>query len=131
MRLVARVALAACDTTELVMGELSELEAEDLAGALMLATFGSTGNGQPAPGPGGPQLTPVEHAATVDTQVQCPLGGTVAVVADVVVNADTENPAVALDYSMTQVRSPSSAVRVAKGWLRSRRSSAASCAAST
>jgi len=103
MGLVACIAFAACDTTELVMGELSEVEAEELAGAMMLATFSSTENAQPAPAPGGPQMTPVEYTAEVDTDVQCPLGGAVAVMADVVVNGDTDNPALVVDYSMTQV----------------------------
>jgi len=103
MGLVACVAFAACDTTELVMGELNEGEAEDLAGAMLLATFSSTQNAQPAPAPGGPQMTPVEYTAEVDTEVECPLGGAVAVMADLVVNGDTDNPALVVDYSMTQV----------------------------
>jgi hypothetical protein len=35
--------------------------------------------------------------------VECPLGGAVAVNADVAVSGDTETDAVSLDYSMTQV----------------------------
>lgn len=100
--LVASVTLGACDQTAVVMGELNEAEAADLAGAVMLATFDATGS-QPAAAPGGPAMVPFESTAHVEVDVQCPLGGTVAVTADAVVNGDTETTAGTVDYAMTQV----------------------------
>lgn len=101
--LAACVAFAACGETDVVMGELSEAEASDLAGAVLFATFNATGGAPPAPAPEGPQLAPYSYDGEVSTEVECPLGGLVAVTADVVVEGDTESEAVTIDYSMTQV----------------------------
>lgn len=100
--LVACVALGACGETDLVMSELSELEAQDLAGAVMFATFNSTPESAPAPA-GGPQMAPYEYQSAIDTEVACPLGGVVGVMADVLVVGDTESEAGSLDFSMTHV----------------------------
>ncbi len=100
--LAAGVAFAACGETDLIPSELNEAEASDLAGAVMLATFSATGE-QPAPAPGGPAAAPYTYDASVESDVQCPMGGLVAVTADVLVEGDTESDAVEVDYSMTQV----------------------------
>jgi hypothetical protein len=102
MVLAAGVALTACEETDLMPGELTEAEAADLAGAVMFATFSATGE-QPAPAPEGPAATPFTYDAEIATEVECPLGGSVAVSADVFVEGDTESEAVTVDYSMTQV----------------------------
>jgi hypothetical protein len=100
--LVAGVAFAACGETDPIPSELTEAEAEDLAGVLMLATFDAT-SGESGLAPAGPAATPYTYDASLSTDVQCPLGGVVAVTADVTVEGDTESEAATVDYSMTQV----------------------------
>jgi len=100
--LAAATALAACGETDLVPGELNEAEAEDLAGVLMLATFDATSE-QPTPAPVGPAAAPFVYQGSVENVVDCPLGGSVAVAADIVIEGDTESEAATVDYSMTQV----------------------------
>ena len=104
--LVACVGFAACgDSTDLVMDELSELEAQELASALMMATFTSAGAlpQQPSAAPGGPQTAPAEYSFEFEGSVDCALGGSVGVVATLAVVGDTESEAGTVAYSMTQV----------------------------
>lgn len=104
--LVATVGLGACgDGSDIVMGELSEAEAQDLAGVVMVATFSSTGSvpTQPALSPDGPQAVPFTFAAEIDTTVQCPLGGNVGIAASLEVAGDTESSAGSVEYAMTQI----------------------------
>ena len=105
MALVASVGFAACrESSDLEMGELTEAEAQDLAGVVLLATFNSTGSvPQPAQVGSGLQAAPFELTAEFETSVECPLGGLVAVTADITVSGDTETEAAVIDYSMTQV----------------------------
>ncbi|MGD8288380.1 MAG: hypothetical protein PVJ80_03410 [Gemmatimonadota bacterium] len=104
MALAASVAFAACGETDLPLDELNEAEAQELAAALVVQTFTTAEAGQPeAPATAGAQLAPFSYDGSVETSVQCPLGGVVALAADVAVEGDTESEAVALDYSMTQV----------------------------
>lgn len=104
--LVASVGFAACgDSTDLVMDELSEAEARELASALMMATFNSAGamGQQPALAPGGPQLAPIDYSYEFEGSVDCALGGSVAVSATLDVVGDTESEEGMISYTMTQV----------------------------
>lgn len=109
LALVAAVGFAACgDSSEVVMSELTELtelEAQDLAGVVLLATFSSTGDipVQPALSPNGPQTVPFTFAQEFDGTVQCPLGGTVGVAASLEISGDTESEAGHIEYTMTQI----------------------------
>lgn len=106
LALTASVAFAACgDSTDLAMGELSQAEAEELAGAVAFATFNSSGDmpQQPAMGMDGPQAVPFEFSSDFEADVQCPLGGTVAVSASLIVTGDTETEVGAVSYNMGQV----------------------------
>lgn len=106
MALVASVAFAACgESTDLVMGELSEVEAQDLAGAVLLATFSSTGEVpvQPAASADGPQAVPFSFASEFDGDVACAMGGMVNVAASLEVSGDTDSEAGHIEYSMTQI----------------------------
>lgn len=104
MALVATAALAACGTTDLVVGELTEVEAQDLAGAILVATFSGTGDvPQPGQGANGPQPAPFEYSYSVDGEVPCPQGGLVAVEAELSVQGDTESEAGSVTYAMRQV----------------------------
>lgn len=100
--LAASMGLVACGETDLIPGELSQAEAEDLAGVLMFTTLDATAS-EPAPAAAGPQLAPYVHEDAISTTVECPLGGTVAVSADVRVEGDTDSEAFAAHYGMTQV----------------------------
>jgi len=104
--LVATVGFAACDeTSDVVLGELTEFEAQQLAGVVMSATFNSSSSvpQQPALSPDGPAAVPFEFATEIETVVQCPLGGVVDVAASLEVNGDTESEAANVQYSMTQI----------------------------
>lgn len=105
MALIASVGFAACgESSDLEMGELTEAEAQDLAGVVLFAVFSGTGSvPQPTQGVNGPQAVPFEFTAELETEVECPLGGVVAVTADVAVSGDTDTEAAVIDYSMTQV----------------------------
>ena len=103
--LVTSAAFAACGgSADLEMSELTEGEAQDLAGVVLTATFTSTGSvPQPTPTVSGPQLIPYEITTNIDLDVECPLGGTVALTAELGVSGDTDSAAGRVDYSMTQV----------------------------
>ena len=103
--LVACVGFAACGDSTDPVEELTELEAQELASALMMATFNSAGAvpQQPATSPAGPQTAPVEYSFDFEGSVDCALGGTVGVVATLDVVADTESEAGTIAYSMTQI----------------------------
>jgi hypothetical protein len=103
LALVASVAFAACgDTTDLVMGELSEAEAQELAEALLMTTFSNTGD-VPPPATAGPQTAPFQFAQEVEGEFACPLGGVVNYDASIEISGDTESEAGTLSYEMTQV----------------------------
>lgn len=104
MALVGSVGFAGCETTDVVMGELSEIEAQELADVVMFATFSSTGS-VPAPAPemNGPQAVPFAYASEFDGTVQCPLGGAVGIAASFEASGDTESEAGSVEYSMTQI----------------------------
>jgi hypothetical protein len=104
--LVASVGFAACgDSTDVVIGELTEAEAQDLAGVVLFARFSSTGNipTQPALSPDGPQAIPFSFASEFEGVVQCDLGGSVNVAASFEASGDTDSEAGHVEYSMTQV----------------------------
>lgn len=104
--LVASVGFAACgESTDLVMDELSEAEAQELASAIMMATFNSAGalGQQPAPVSGGPQPAPIDYSYEFEGSVDCALGGSVAVAATLEVVGDTESEEGMISYTMTQV----------------------------
>lgn len=105
MAVVASAAFGGCGgSSDLVMSELTEAEAQDLAGVVLVATFSSTGSvPQPVPTANGPQLVPFEITIDIEMEVECPLGGVVAVTAELGVSGDTEGPGGRVDYSMTQV----------------------------
>lgn len=100
LTLLALTSVAACGETTLEAGDLSEGEAIDMAGAVLFATFASTQT------PPQQQSTfaavEYEYAADVATTVACPLGGDVAVEADVGVTGETETETVRVEYTMTQ-----------------------------
>jgi hypothetical protein len=103
LALVASVAFAACgDSTDVVMDELSEAEAQELAEALLMTTFGNTGD-VPQPATAGPQTAPFQSSLEVDGEFPCPLGGAVAYDASLEISGDTESEAGTLSYEMTQV----------------------------
>lgn len=104
--LVAAAGFAACGgSTDLVTDELSEVEAQEFASALMLATFNSAQSipQQPQLAPGGPQAAPYGYSFDFEGDVECPLGGSVAVTASLEVDGDTETEAGTVDYTITQV----------------------------
>ena len=106
--LVASIGLAACgESTDLVMGELSEAEAQGLASAILNTTFSSTdvvAQQQPAQSPGGPQAAPYEYFAEFEAlEVECALGGVVSISGSIDVSGDDETGAFLVDYSITQV----------------------------
>jgi len=106
LAMVASVGFAACgESSEVVMSELTEIEAQDLAGVVLLATFNSTGDvpQPPLPSAGGPQTVPFSFGAEFETVVQCPLGGLVNVAASLEVTGNTESDAGHIEYTMTQI----------------------------
>jgi hypothetical protein len=105
LSLVAAIGFAACgETSDLVMGELSEAEAADMAGAVMFATFNSSDDvPEPASGASGPQTAPFAFSTEVAGDVPCPMGGVVGVVGSLEVHGNTESQAGSLEYAVTQV----------------------------
>jgi len=103
LTLLALTSVAACGETVLEPGDLSEAEAVDMAGAVLYATFASTM--APPQQQGGFAAVEYEYAADVATTVACPLGGEVAVMADVEVTGETETETVRVEYTMTQTHS--------------------------
>jgi len=100
LALLAVFGVTACgDSTDLVLSELSEAEAAELAGALVFAAFEGTGSVQP---PSSAQAVPYEYTETVSGTVPCPLRGLVAYSATVTATGDTEQPGGSVTYSMTQ-----------------------------
>lgn len=98
LTLLALTGVAACGET-LVPGELTEAEAMDMAGAVLVATFAST---QAPPTQPGLAAVEFEWTADFDQTVECPLGGSVAIMSDVLVSGETESEMTRLDYTMTQ-----------------------------
>jgi len=103
MALVAPVAFAACGGTDLVMGELDEAEAQDLAAAMMFAAFEGTGDVPQPAAASGPQAVPFQFASQFEGDVPCRLGGTVGVAAQLEVVGDTESQAGSVEYQMTHI----------------------------
>lgn len=106
MAVVAAVGLAACgESSDLVMGDLTEAEAQELAGMLLLATFSNTGDApsQPSAVAGGPQTAPYDYSSSFEGDFPCPLGGSVAVTAAFDASGDTQSEGGRIEYSMTQV----------------------------
>jgi len=103
--LLASVAIGACgDSSDVVMGELTEGEAQQLAGVVMGATFSTSATvPQPALGPDGPQAVPFTFANEIETTVQCDGGGVVGIAASLEVSGDTESEAASIEYQMTQI----------------------------
>ena len=103
--LMATVGFGACgDGTDILAGDLTEAEAQQLAGVLMSATFSSSASvpTQPAATAGGPLMTPFTFAAEIETTVQCPGGGSVDVAASVEVEGDDQTNAASIQYQQTQ-----------------------------
>ncbi len=105
--LLATIGLGGCgESTTVIAGELDEAQAQQLAGVVMAATFGSTGSipqQQPALGPDGPQAVAFTFATEIDTSVQCAGGGVVDIAASLEVAGDTQSDAGSVEYSMTQI----------------------------
>ncbi len=99
--MMAVVAFAACGDSTDVVNQLSDTEARELAGAVMLATVDGTPDAQ-APAPAGPAATPVSYSTEVDATGDCAEGGTLDVHAAVTITGDTESDAGTITYSMTQ-----------------------------
>lgn len=104
--LTASIGLAACgESTDLVMGELSEAEAQDLVTAILTTTFTSTDAvaQQPAQSPNGPQMVPYEYSAEFEAlEIECALGGVVSVSGSIYVSGDDETGELSIDYTMNQ-----------------------------
>jgi hypothetical protein len=104
LAVAASLSLAGCgESTSVVMGELSQAEAQELAGVVLGATFNSTGSvPQPAQANG---LQTVEFAFStqIDGPVDCPLGGMVNVAAELEVSGDTDTEGGTVSYQMTQI----------------------------
>jgi hypothetical protein len=102
--LLASVAFGACsDSSSVALGDLSEAEAQQLAGVVMGATFSSSSTvPQPAATPGGPQAVPFTFATEINTTEACPGGGTVGIAAALEVSGDTETEVASVEYQMTQ-----------------------------
>lgn len=102
---VTAVGLAACGGTDLELAELTEVEAQELAGMLLLTTFSNTGDvpSQPSAVAGGPQAAPFAFSSSFEGDFPCPLGGSVAVTAEFDASGDTESEGGRIEYSMTQV----------------------------
>lgn len=99
LTLLALTSVAACGETTLEPGELSEAEAMDMAGAVLFAAFSST---MAPPEQSGPSAAEYEYMANMDRTVDCPLGGDVAITADVEVSGESESQTARVAYSMTQ-----------------------------
>jgi hypothetical protein len=104
--LAASIGLAACgDSTDLVMGELSEAEAQDLVTAILATTFTSTDAvaQQPAQSPNGPQAVPYQYSAEFEAlEIECTMGGFVSVSGSIYVSGDDETGELNIDYTMNQ-----------------------------
>jgi hypothetical protein len=102
--LLASVAFGACsDSSSVALDELTEAEAQQLAGVVMGATFSSTSSvPQPTAGPEGPQAVPFTFATEINTTEACPGGGTVGIAAAIEVSGDTESEMGSVEYQMTQ-----------------------------
>ena len=101
--LLALTSVAACGETTFEPGDLTEAEAMDMAGAVLYATFASTQ--APPQQQSGLAAAEYEYMANIETTVRCPLGGEVAVMADVEVTGETEAETVRVEYTMTQTHS--------------------------
>lgn len=98
----ASVGLAACgeDATSPENTNLTQAEAEALATILLTQSYENTQGAEPVAG--GPQAGPVNLETTVDFSAPCPLGGSVAVSADITIIGDSELEGGTIDYTMTQ-----------------------------
>jgi hypothetical protein len=106
MTVVAAAGLAACgESTDLVMEELTESEAQELAGMVLTATFSNTGDvpAPPSAVAGGPQTAPFQFSSSFEGDFPCPLGGSVAITADFDASGDTQAEGGRIEYTMTQV----------------------------
>lgn len=97
---LALTSLAACGESTVEPDELTEAEAMDMAGAVLFATFSTTQT--PPQQEGGFAAVEYEYMADLETTVACPLGGEVALSADVEVVGDSEAETFSVDYEMTQ-----------------------------
>jgi len=109
VRLLALIAVftaAACSEDDGVTpGDLSEAEAQALAGVILTQAFTSTASisTSPAQAAGGPARVPVTFTRSVQTTVSCPLGGDVGVDATFDYAGDTDTEAAQVDFTITQV----------------------------
>jgi len=101
LTMIAAVAFAACGDSTDVVNQLSDAEARELAGAVMLATVDGTPDAA-VPATAGPAATPVSYSEEVDVTGNCQEGGTLGVHAAVTITGDTESDAGTISYSMTQ-----------------------------
>jgi len=109
MALVAALGTAACGDDGTGVSNLTEAEAQDLAGVVLVSTFGALGS-QPAPAADGPALAPIEYEAAVETVVPCQNGGEVAVNGTLTFSGDTESEASRIAWGMGQVHNACAAV---------------------
>ena len=106
LALVGLVGVAACSGDDGVSpGDLSDAEAQALAGVILQQAFASTAQIEttPAPAAVGPALVPVTFSRSVQTTVPCPLGGNVAVDASFDYVGDTEVEDAEIDFSITHL----------------------------
>ena len=109
LALLTVTALAACGDsgTDIIGGDLTQTEAEELGGVVLTAVFSTSGSvPSPASAPMGPQLTPFTFAAQIDDVFPCQGGGTVDVAAQIEISGDDTQPeAASMEYQMTQIHS--------------------------
>ncbi len=99
--LSAALIVAACGEDSLVPSDLSQDEAQELASAILSATFANSGTIPTGPQLSGPQM--VEFMTTFDDTAPCPMGGEVALSGSLDVYVNDTTQAAELTYVMTQV----------------------------
>ncbi|MEM7415836.1 MAG: hypothetical protein AAF389_10100 [Gemmatimonadota bacterium] len=101
LSLLAVFGAAACDEA-LVPGELSEADAEALAGVIMESMFSnSTDVPSQAPAVDGPQTVPFEFSTDVTFTADCPMGGAVTIDGSATIEGDTEAEGARIAYEVT------------------------------
>lgn len=101
LTVVALGGLTACsDSTAIEAGVLTAAESEELAGAVMVAVFSTSGT---VPQPAQAGLAMVTWAAEIDDILPCMGGGTVDVAASAQVEFDQQSGDAQIQWSMTQI----------------------------
>ncbi len=101
LTVVALAGLTACsDSTAIEAGVLTAAESEELAGAVMVAVFSTSGS---VPQPAQAGLAMVTWAAEIDDTVPCMGGGSVGVAASAQVEVDNQTGDAQIQWSMTQI----------------------------